>query len=158
MAEEVAVVVSDWIERDVTDRRRTTFRSLFFGPMIHGRRRRARRQTDAHAHYVARYDERLFAVSLGILLLCCLDALFTLELLGMGAREINLFMAALLDIGIATFVSTKLALTGIGVVFLVAHAAFRVGGTLRVRHILYTILGSYMTLFVYQVWGLACVF
>ena len=158
MTEEVAAVVDDHLERDLTDRRRATFHSIVVGAIIHGQRRGPRRRNDSLACYVDWYDSRLFAVSIGILLLSCLDALFTLILLGMGAEEVNPFMAALLEEGIRTFVHVKLALTGIGLVFLVVHAAFRVAGPVRVRHILYAILGSYGTLFVYQVGMLARVF
>ena len=158
MTEEVAVVVDDWLERDQSDRRRATFHRLVYGAIVHGRRRRPRRSSDARAYYVDWYDERLFAVTMSILLFCCLDALFTLILLGMGAEEINPFMAALLDNGVPTFVYTKLALTGIGLVFLVVYAAFWVAGAVRVRHLLYSILGSYVALFVYQLWMLARVF
>jgi hypothetical protein len=158
VSEEVTAAVDDRFERHPTDRRQTTFRSLTYGAIVHRRRRGPRRRNDAHAYYVDWYDERLFAVAMGILLLCCLDALFTLKLLGMGAEEINPFMEMLLDDGVRTFVHTKLALTGIGLVFLVVHASFRLAGVVHVRHVLHAILGGYMTLFVYQLGMLARVF
>jgi hypothetical protein len=158
MTEQLAPVVEEQRERRLTDRRRARFHHLVYGAIVHGRRRRPRRHSDARGYYVDRYDGGLFAVAVGILLFCCLDALFTLILLGMGAEEVNLFMAALLEEGVPTFVYTKLALTGIGLVFLVVHAAFQLAGAVRVRHILYSILGSYMTLFVYQVGMLTRVF
>ena len=68
----------------------------------------------------------------------------------MGAEEANPFMAALLEHGVRTFVYTKLVMTGFGLVFLVMHASFWIGGTIRVSHILYAVLGGYVTLFVYQ--------
>lgn len=150
MTEEIAAVVDDQLKRRPTDRRRARFHSLAFGAMVYGRRRGPRRHDDTRAYYVDWYDERLFIVTIGIFVLCCLDALFTLKLLGMGAEEINPFMAALLDQGVRTFVYTKLVMTGFGLVFLVMHAAFWIGDTIRVSHILYALLGGYLTLFVYQ--------
>ena len=155
MIEEVAAVRDDWLERQLTDRRQATFRSLMYGAIAHGRRREPRRHNDTRAYYVDWYDGRLFFVAIGIFLLCCLDALFTLLLLGRGAEEINPFMAALLEHGVRAFVFTKLAITGFGLVFLVVHAAFWIAGTVRVSHVLYALLGSYMTLFVYQLQMLA---
>ena len=158
MIEEVAVVGDDLLERQLKDRRRATLHSLTYGAIVHGRRREPRRHTDARAHYVDWYDERLFAAAIGIFSLCCLDALFTLILLGMGAEEINPFMAALLEHSVQTFVYTKLTITGFGVVFLVVHATFWIAGTVPVRHILYALLGGYVTLFCYQLLMLARVF
>lgn len=119
--------------------------------MVHGRRRAPRRHNDTRRYYVDWYDERLFGAAVAIFLLCCLDAFFTLMLLSVGAEEINPFMAVLLEHGIGTFVCAKLVITGFGVVFLVAHAAFWIADTVRVSHVLYALLGGYVTLFVYQV-------
>jgi hypothetical protein len=142
---------ADQLNRQPTDRRRSGFRSFVIGAIIQCRRRSPRRATDSGAYYVDWYDERLFIVTIGIFLLSCLDAFFTLILISKGAEEVNPFMAILIDHGIRTFVYTKLAITGVGLIFLVVHAAFWIGGTLRVSHILYAVLGGYVTLVVYQV-------
>jgi hypothetical protein len=154
----MTVVVDGRREHQRADRRRATFHSLAYGAIVHGRRRGPRRRDDARAYYVDWYDERLFIAATGILLLCCLDAFFTLILLDRGAEEINPFMAALLDHGVRTFVYTKLTVTGFGLVFLVVHATFWIAGTVRVSHLLYAILGSYVTLLVYQLDMLARAF
>jgi len=155
VTEEVAVVVDNRLERHLTDRRRATFHSIACGAIVHGRRHGPRRHNDTRAYYVDWYDERLFVVTIGIFLLCCLDALFTLILLDRGAEEINPFMAALLAHGVRTFVYAKLTMTGFGLVFLVVHAAFWIAGAVRVSHILYAVLGAYVSLFVYQLEMLA---
>ena len=59
-------------------------------------------------------------------------------------------MAALLQHSVQAFVYTKLAITGLGLIFLVVHAAFWIAGIVRVSHILYALLGSYVTLVIYQ--------
>lgn len=158
MTEEATAVVDNRLERQLKDRRRATFHSLAYGAIVHGRRRGPRRLNDARAYYVDWYDERLFVVTVSIFLLCCLDAFFTLILLSRGAEEVNPFMAALLDHGVRTFVYTKLTITGFGLVFLVVHAAFWIAGPVRVSHILYAVLGSYVMLFVYQLEMLSRVF
>ena len=158
MTEEVAAVANERRERDLTDRRRAAFHSLAYGAMVYGRRRGPRRHNDHRGYYVDWYDERLFIVVISIFLLSCVDALFTLILLGMGAEEINPLMALALEHGVQTFVYTKLILTGFGLVFLVVHAAFWIAGSVRVSHILYSLLGSYAILFVYQLSMLARVF
>ena len=158
MTEEVTSVEDDRLERSATDRRRAAFHSLAYGAIAYGRRRGPRRHNDLRAYYVDWYDEWLFVVSIGIFLLCCLDALATLILLNMGGEEINPFMAALLEHDVRTFVYTKLAITGLGLVFLVVHATFWIAGTVRVSHILYAILGGYLALFAYQLTMLAHAF
>ncbi len=139
------------VERRRQDRRRTTFRSLFIDSFLKGRRYGPRRHTDCHGFYVDWYDTRLFAVSLVIFILCCVDAGLTLVLLNAGAREINALMAALIDAGTSTFVNVKLAATAIGLIVLVIHGSFRVTHNLRVRHVLYGIFGGYLSVFLYQI-------
>jgi hypothetical protein len=138
-------------ERRVRDRRRATIRSLIVGGFFKCRRRGPRRRADCHqGYYVDWYDAKLLTTALTIFLLCCLDALFTLSLLESGADEINLLMAALIEIGTGTFVNIKLGATAIGITILVVHASFRLVGSFRVRHAIYSIFGTYGLLFVYQ--------
>lgn len=158
MIEEVAAVADNRLERQLKDRRRARFHGLTYGSIVYSRRHGPRRHNDTRAYYVDRYDERLFVVAIGIFLLCCFDALFTLTLLGMGAEEINPVMAALLEHSVHAFVYTKLSITGFGLVFLVVHAAFWIADTVRVSHVLYAVLGGYVTLFVYQLEMLGRVF
>lgn len=157
VTDKVAAVEDDRHERQPMDRRQARFQSLVYGAITYGRRCGPRRRNDSRGYYVDLYDEQLLAVATTIFALCCLDAFFTLMLLEMGAEEINPFMAALLEYGVQTFVYTKLTITGIGLVFLVVHAAFWIAGTVRVSHVLYVVLGSYVTLFVYQLGMLASV-
>lgn len=137
-------------ERREQDRRRATVRSLLVGGIYRSRRRGPRREADRHNHYVDWYEPKLFAVTLGIFVLNCLDAVFTLTLLSKGAEEINVFMAVLLENGVETFVHVKLAITAVALIFLVVHSAFRLIGTVRVRHLLYGIFGNYLALFFYE--------
>lgn len=132
------------------DRRRTTFKSLVFGGVADGRRRGPRRCDDVGNCYVDWYEPKLFIVTLGIFVLNCLDALFTLILLSLGAEEVNVFMAALLASGTRTFVIIKLGITAVALFYLVPHSSWRLIGFLRVRHLLYGIFASYLLLIFYQ--------
>ena len=155
MADDMTATPNNRLACRSMDRRTVSFHSLTYGAIVHGRRRGSRRRGDSLGNYVDRYDAHLFVVAIGIFLLCCLDAHFTLILLDRGAEEINPLMAALLNHGVQTFVYTKLTITGFGLIFLVVHAAFWIAGTVRVSDILYAVLLSYVLLFVYQLQMLA---
>ncbi len=96
------------------------------------------------------YEPKLFAVVMGIFVLNCLDAVFTLTLLSKGGEELNILMAILLESGVSTFVNIKLGITATALVFLVVHSAFRLVGFLRVRHLLYGVFGNYVALMCYE--------
>ncbi len=107
-----------------TDRRRHSWRTVTYcGLHGRGRRKQARRQN--HSYYLDRYEHSLVFIGVLILLLSCLDALLTLNLLTKGAYEANYFMAQLLDVGVRPFILTKILLTAGGVLFLLMHAHFR---------------------------------
>lgn len=149
--EEAAERVDGQVDRRRIDRRRASFHRLLYGAFVHARRRGPRRRTDTEAYYVDWYDSRLFGVVIGIFLFSCVDALFTLMLLSLGAEEVNPLMAALIEHDVQTFVGTKLVITGVGLVFLVIHTSFWIGGAIRVSQALHALLASYVTLFFYQI-------
>ena len=138
------------VDRRRRDRRRTTIKSLVLGSVVDGRRRGPRRSADVGTCYLDWHEPKLFVVTLAIFLLNCLDAFFTLVLLGLGAEEVNVVMAALLESGTRTFVNVKLGITAIALLCLVPHASRRLVGFVHVRHLLYAILTSYCVLVFYQ--------
>src|SRR5918996_1606465 len=77
--------------RQQRDRRRHSWWSIAYG-MGCGQRWGPRRQEASRMQYVDLYGLLLFISSLGIFILCCLDAFFTLALLEVGAREVNPLM------------------------------------------------------------------
>ena len=110
--------------RLVADRRRrpTPLRACFrFG----GRRHAFRRDGEARNRYVDRPSNEIVALSLLTVVLSVLDALFTLLHLEGGGREVNPFMRLVLGAGVSWFVSLKIGLTGLGVIFLAIHQNFR---------------------------------
>ena len=130
--------------------RRSAATAPFSRAAWQGRRRGARRAGDRVNSYVDWYEPGLFYIAVGILLLCCADATFTLHLLQLGASEANPFMAWLLEIDTQLFLVTKFAFTAAGLVFLVAHKNFAVFSLFTVRHTLHGLLFGYALLIQYE--------
>ena len=76
--------------------------------------------------------------------------MLTLNLLRRGASEINPFMAWLLSINHDLFFFTKLALTAMGVIILVAYKNFRLFNYVKAGHVLYAFLVGYALLVKYE--------
>lgn len=114
-----------------------------------------RRAADSACGYLDSHSPVLFTLAVGTLVLSAADAHFTLELLRRGATEVNVFMAALMEVSVETFIWTKLALTSFAVVFLVAHERLRVLGRLRVANVLAGIFGIYSLLMFYELYLLS---
>jgi hypothetical protein len=101
--------------------------------------------------YVDRYEAPLLAAALLIIVCSILDAAFTLELLRLGALELNYLMAHLIEQDLGKFIWFKVSLTGLSITFLVIHKNFRIIGRFTVTHLLYLIAMSYMLLVYYQI-------
>ena len=80
-----------------------------------------------------------------LMLLSGIDAYLTLIHLQHGGREVVPTMAWALEQGVRTFVILKLAITGTGAVYLVAHQNFRIA-----RVSIYGLLTIYTALMVYH--------
>jgi hypothetical protein len=141
---------------DRRDRRRQTFNSVLYG-CLHPRRRVNRRGRDDQWCLVDVYDPGLIMVSLAIVLMSCMDAFFTLQLLSFGANEVNYFMKTLIESDIRSFLTTKLLITCSGVVFLTAMARYRLAGVVQVRRILEVLCGIYACLIVWELFLLVSV-
>ncbi|MEA2080657.1 MAG: DUF5658 family protein, partial [Pseudomonadota bacterium] len=113
-----------------------------------GHRRHARRSE--HNYYLDWYDPKLVFTAIAVLLMSCLDALFTLTLLSRGAYEANYFMARLLETSDELFVAVKLAVTAIGIVFLLMHAHFQVLRIVSGRRLLQALVPVYGLLIGYE--------
>jgi hypothetical protein len=137
------------------DRRRTTLRTFLqsgFTP-----RRRSGRRADEQNLLVDWHEPYLLVVALTILLLNVADAFLTLTLLTAGAREANPIVAFVLDEYPRLFAVTKMGLTGVGVLVLVAVARARLFNVLRVVSLLHAVLVGYTALIVYEWWLLRSV-
>ena len=137
------------------DRRRTTLRTFLqsgFTP-----RRRSGRRADEQNLLVDWHEPYLLVVALTILLLNVADAFLTLTLLTAGAREANPIVAFVLDEYPRLFAVTKMGLTGVGVLVLVAVARARLFNVMRVGSLLHAVLVGYTALIVYEWWLLRSV-
>ena len=111
--------------REKHDRRRHSWHTVTYcGFHARGRRRHARRSE--HNYYLDWYEPKLVFTGIAVLLMSCLDALFTLTLISKGATEANYVMARLLETSDGLFVAVKLAVTAFGVLFLMMHSHFQV--------------------------------
>jgi hypothetical protein len=134
--------------RQQPDRRRHFWRSLAHGACF-GRRRGARRQDTPRMQYVDLYGLPLFISSLGIFVLCCLDAYLTLELLRSGAKELNPFIDMLLREDMQLFLGVKLTLTAVALAFLVLHKNFLLLN-LTVGSVIHICFAAYLCLVGYE--------
>ncbi len=133
--------------RQLPDRRRNQYVGVNLRQIgVGGRRLRARRSTDKGNHYVDWYEARLLLSGLGIIACCCIDAFFTLQLLQMGATELNAVMAYMIETDIQRFVNYKIAMTGLSVVLLTIHSKYRLFSRLRVEHLIHAALLAYLAL------------
>jgi hypothetical protein len=137
--------------RSGVDRRRRFWWSLLHGGLW-PRRVAGRRAEDHHRPLIDWHGPGLLASCVLILLLCCADAFLTLLLISRGAVEANPIMALWVYDDVRTFTIVKLALTGAGVLALVAIARFRVFGFVRVASLVHAVLVGYTALIVYQLY------
>lgn len=101
-----------------SDRRDFSWRTVIFG-FLRSRRRDKRRTAEDEPLFTDWHHPWLFFLATGIMLLSGFDAFLTLQLLDLGAVEINPVMAAVIDKGTLTFAVTKMLLTSIGILALV---------------------------------------
>jgi hypothetical protein len=132
-----------------SDRREKLWWSLVYGGM-NPRRREGRRTCDHHRPIVDWHAPELLASAILVLILCVADALLTLKLLTGGAIEANPVMALLVYGDAQRFAIAKLAMTGIGVLALVAVARFRVFRYVRVAMLVHAVLVTYVLLIAYE--------
>ncbi len=138
------------------ERRTHSFITLIYA--LHGRRSLGRRDTDQAKLFFDRYEAKFLFVSLAILALCCIDALFTLSLIDLGiAREANPVMLWLMEEGLHIFWLGKLVITMLALLILLALKNVYFMRCIKVSYLLYGTLVMYAVLIKYELWlfGLA---
>ena len=148
--EEVAIDAQLITERrDRTERRDPTLKGFIIG--CFKTQRRQQRRADCFIHYETDwYDTKLFVMALALLILSATDAAMTMTLLNNGAVELNPLMDFLLRQSIHAFVYTKLALTSVCILVLVAHYHSKIFRSIRVDILLKFSLVVYTTLVGYE--------
>ena len=144
---EVSRVVDD--KRDEIDRRLFSWRTVFFGFML-SRRREHRRDVDDEVVFMDWHHPWLFFLATGTMLLSCADAFLTLQLINLGMIEVNPIMNAIMDQGTLLFTSTKLAMTGVGILILVFLAKAKFLNRFRTGAFLTLLFSSYACLVCYE--------
>lgn len=139
------------------NRRVGSWRTFLYGN-FRPRRRHSRRGSDQHQILFDWHEPRVFYLALGVLLLSCTDALFTLNLLNAGATEANAVMASMLEHSVDRFVSFKIGITALSVVTLVAVARRKFVKSFSVEHLLQIICAGYFLLICYEVYLFEYVF
>lgn len=132
-----------------TDRRRFSWRTVFFG-FTRSRRHATRRDGEPDPVYTDWHHPWLFFLATGIMLMSSLDAFFTLQLLERGAYEANPVMAAVMERGTTSFTASKMALTGFGILSLVFLARSMFFNRLRTGLILTAFFSFYAVLICYE--------
>jgi len=139
------------IERRSGRDRRSLGLMCFMQGALTPRRRNGRRASDLHS-LADWHEPHLMAFALAILMLSVTDAFLTLTLLAHGAEEANPLLDYVLGSFPQFFAVIKMALTGAGVLILVAVARAKVFRVLRVTTIMRVFLVAYAALIGYELW------
>jgi len=136
-------------KRAENDRRIFSWRTVFFG-FTRSRRHDLRRDLDAEILFIDWHHPWLFFLAVGTMLLSCLDAFMTLQLLDRGMVEANPIMAAMLGQGTTTFAVSKMLMTGTSVLILVFLAKARFLNRFRTGLFLTAFFSIYACLVCYE--------
>lgn len=136
-------------QRAATDRRAFSWRTVFFG-FARSRRHNFRRAEEPEVLFIDWHHPWLFFLSVGIMLMSCLDAFMTLQLIERGMVEVNPVMAVVIGQGTAVFAASKLFMTGTGVLALVFLAKARFMNRVRTGLFLTIFFSFYACLVCYE--------
>ncbi len=137
-------------KRRLPDQRRTPTKP-WSRYALFGRRKKARRADEDRNYYVDRYESHYFLLISLILVLCVLDAYFTLKFLAYGGKELNLLMLRLIDKNPSLAMGFKYGVTVLGVTFILIHKNFIVFGRVRAFSFIYLIFSIYFLLVLYEI-------
>jgi hypothetical protein len=120
---------------------------------LSGKRKQLRRALEArNGYYVDIYSHRAGYAFMALLTLCILDGYFSMHLISLGAQELNPLMRALLKYDSSAFLIFKIAISYMGLFYLLIHKNFSFFQTsIRVKHIILVLLAIYTLLIVYEI-------
>ena len=136
-------------DKRAIDRRSFSWRTFVFG-FARSRRLSLRRVEDAEVLFLDSHHPWLFFLAVGTMIMSCVDAFMTLQLLQHGMVEANPVMAAILDQGTMAFAASKITMTGTSILILVFLAKIRFLNRIRVGLFLTVIFSSYACLICYE--------
>lgn len=114
------------------------------------RRISGRRSGDRRYTVMDRVEPGVAILAIALMTMSLLDSVFTLTLLAHGGKELNPFMDILIQTSTSLFTSTKMAMTAIPAIILVATANLLVFNRIRARTFLAAMVGVYAGLMVYH--------
>ncbi len=136
-------------KRQLLDRRESPTKPL--GKYIFkGKRKKARRLNEDQNYYVDRYESRYLALVLSILLLCVLDAYFTLKIIHFGGEELNPLMIKYIERNPEWCLVLKYLVTVVSLVILLIHKNFLFFGKVKAGAVIYLIFFLYFILVFYE--------
>jgi hypothetical protein len=144
---ELSEIAAD--KRAATDRRTFGWRTVFFG-FMRSRRHIFRRHSETDVLFIDWHHPWLFFLAVGTMLMSCLDAFMTLQLIDRGMVEINPLMAAILGQGTSAFAISKMLMTGTGILALVFLAKARFLNRVRAGLFLTVFFSFYACLVCYE--------
>ncbi len=130
--------------------RRTYSLVTMWRSIVSPRRVASRRQTDRRYPIIDRVEMPVALLAVALMILSILDSVFTLTLIANGGQELNPVMDAMLQKSVSLFTSTKMALTAIPAIILVATANVLLLGKIRARSFLAAAVGMYAGLIGYE--------
>jgi hypothetical protein len=148
-AKRMAISTVESEERADDERRRFSWRTVFFGFTL-SRRHTHRRDADSDVIFLDWHHPWLFFLAVGTMLLSCADAFLTLLLIDRGMIEANPVMQATLNRGTGFFISTKLLMTAIGIFVLVFLAKAHFLNRFRTGLFLTAFFSAYACLVCYE--------
>jgi hypothetical protein len=116
------------------------------------RRRVGRRDGDHQRVFLDWHEPRVLYLALAIVLMCCADALLTLNLMALGAEEMNVLMDALIAHDVERFLALKIGVTCASVVLLGVAARRHFLGVIPVFRVLQVFCAGYMVLIIWELW------
>ncbi|MDH5764887.1 MAG: DUF5658 family protein [Gammaproteobacteria bacterium] len=135
--------------RSSTDRRQSTSNSSYY--WFFGRRKTIRREQDKHNQLVDIPATNHVLMAISIMILSVTDAFLTLNILATGGIEVNPLLDVVVQKDIQLFTYTKLALTGLCIIFLTRYIHFRLFNLFSVARFMQLTLTGYTMLISYQV-------
>jgi hypothetical protein len=137
--------------RHAVNRRGSAWRAFVYGN-FRPRRRDSRRTADSHHYLFDWHEPRILYLTLSILLLSCVDALFTLNLLNAGATEANIIMAKMLEHSVDKFIAVKIIVTTLSLVIMVVASRRQFIGPVSVEHLLQAFCAGYLLVICYEIY------
>jgi hypothetical protein len=142
--------------RQLKDRRSRPTRFISRYTLI-GRRRKVRRQDEAHNYYVDKFESRYLIMVGLVMIFCILDYGLSIKIFEKGGAELNVLMATFMSNGRVLLLWVKLCLTLICLVFILLHKNFKVFGLIKAHVLIYYVFSIYFVLVLYEFYSLALI-